>query len=146
MSQTRDKVVTRAAELMARGYHCSDSTVIAMSEHLWGEVNPQLVRAARAFLGGVAGTEQELCGALSGGIMIIGALLSPELPYGDETRLRQTVIQYRDRFITEIGAETGVTQCATLRAELYGTAGKEPCSVLVQRAVRILLEVLNENT
>ncbi len=115
--------------------------LLAVGEHLWGRVDPQAVRMARAFFGGVGGTHQELCGALSGGVMVIGALLAAQLPGEDEERMRQTVARYRQRFLDEIGP----TQCVALRDGLYGPDGREPCSALVQRAVRILLQVLDES-
>jgi len=101
-----------------------------------------MVRLAAAFGGGVGGTYQEMCGALSGGVMVIGLQLGPKHPGETEDLMRRTIARYRDRFLEEIGP----TQCAALRDELYGPEGQEPCSVLVQRAVRILLEVLNEAT
>ena len=54
--------------------------------------------------------------------------------------MRQAITRYRERFLNEIGP----TQCAALRDGLYGSEGQEPCSVLVQRAVRILLQILDE--
>ena len=111
-----------------------------MGEHVWGHVNPQLVHMAIAFGGGGGGTHQELCGALSGGIMVIGALLAPSHLGEDGESMCQAVASYRTRFLDEIGP----TQCAALRNGLYGSEGREPCSVLVQRAVCILLQILNE--
>jgi C_GCAxxG_C_C family probable redox protein len=111
-----------------------------VGEHLWGRVDPRSVRMATAFAGGVGGTHQEMCGALSGGVMVIGTLLSPRHLGEDETPVRQAVARFRERFLEEIGP----TQCAALRDGLYGSEGQEPCSVLVQRAVRILLQVLDE--
>jgi hypothetical protein len=88
----------------------------------------------------MGGTREEACGALSGGVMVIGAHLAPQHPTGDEEPLRQAAARYRAHFLNEIGP----TQCATLRDGLYGSEGQEPCSALVQRAVHILLQVLNE--
>ena len=114
--------------------------LLAVGERLWGSLDPQMVRMATAFGGGVGGTRQEMCGALSGGVMVLGAHLAPNHPTGNENRLRQAVARYRERFVEGIGP----TQCAALLDGLYGAEGKEPCSVLVQRAVRLLLQVLNE--
>ena len=111
-----------------------------MGEHLWGGVDPEIVRLATAFGGGMGGTHEEACGALSGGVMVIGIHLAPQHPTGNEEPMRQAVARYRTRFLNEIGP----TQCAALRDGLYGSEGQEPCSVLVQRAVRLLLQVLNE--
>jgi len=115
--------------------------LLAVGEYLWESVNPQTVRMATAFGGGVGGTHQELCGAVSGGTMVLGAHLAPQRPGGeDEEPMRQAITRYRERFLNEIGP----TQCAALRDGLYGSEGQEPCSVLVQRAVRILLQILDE--
>lgn len=113
--------------------------MLAVGEHLWGRVDPQMVRMAMSFGGGVGGTEEELCGAVSGGVMVLGAHLAPQGPGEDEESMRQAVAHYRMRFLNEIGP----TQCAALREGLYGSEGREPCSALVQRAVRILLQVLD---
>ncbi len=95
-----------------------------------------------AFGGGVGGTRQELCGALSGGVMVIGTHLAPQHPGSDEERMRQAVNRYRARFVDEIGP----TQCAALRNGFYGAEGQEPCSVLVKRVVRILLQILDDTS
>lgn len=99
-----------------------------------------MVRAAMALAGGLGGTHQEMCGALSGGAMVIGILLGPLNSGEDERLMRKSVATFRERFLNEIGP----TQCAALRDGLYGSQGREECRVLVQRAVRILMEVLNE--
>jgi len=111
-----------------------------VGEHLWGTVDPQMIRMAIAFGGGIGGTYQETCGAISGGAMVIGLHMGPQRPRVNEEPMRQAIARYRERFLEEIGP----TQCAALREEMYGPQGREPCSVLVQRAVRILLEVLDE--
>ena len=48
----------------------------------------------------------------------------------------------QDRFEGQLGSVT----CSELRAEMYGSGRLEPCSVLVERAVKILLEVLDEGS
>ena len=111
-----------------------------MGEQVLEHVDEQMVRMAAAFLGGVGSTHEEMCGALSAGVMLIGALRGPRNMGDDDRPMRQAVAHYRDRFIHEIGP----TKCGALRDGLYGKDGREPCSVLVQRAARILLEVLEQ--
>jgi len=113
--------------------------LLAVGEHLWGHVDPQVVRMATAFGGGMGGTEQEACGALTGGIMVIGFHLGPQRPGEGEEPMREAVARYRQRFLSDIGP----TQCAALRNGLYGEEGQEPCSALVKRAARILLQTLD---
>jgi len=111
-----------------------------VGEHLLGRVNTRMVRMALALCGGLGGTFEEMCGALSGGALVVGDFLGPRRPGGDEKPMRETIARYRQRFLDEIGP----TKCATLRDGLYGPNGKEPCNVLVQRAIRLLFEVLDE--
>lgn len=112
----------------------------AVGEHLWGQVDNQVQRATSGLSGGVGGTHEELCGALSGGVLIIGALHGRVLPDEDDSYCRELSARYRERFVQEIGT----TRCADLRENGYGSDGEWPCSVLVERATRVLLEVLRE--
>jgi C_GCAxxG_C_C family probable redox protein len=112
--------------------------VLAVGEHLLGHVDEVMLRVSTALAGGVGGSHQELCGALSGGALLIGALYGRTDPDLDDTECRRLVCCYRDRFIEELGT----SNCFELRESGYGSEGKWPCSTLVERAARVLLEVL----
>jgi C_GCAxxG_C_C family probable redox protein len=89
--------------------------------------------------GGVGVTLQELCGALSGGVLLIGALYGRTAPDEDDSLCSQLVAQYRKNFLQVFGS----TRCHEILDSGYGLDGKWPCSELVERAAGILLEVLN---
>jgi hypothetical protein len=74
--------------------------------------------------------------------MVIGALHGRTRPEEDDSLCLKLTTDYRDRFARELGS----INCSELRAERYGSQGEEPCSVLVARAARILLEVLDGAT
>jgi C_GCAxxG_C_C family probable redox protein len=112
--------------------------VLAVGEHLLGEVSTDTLKMASIFAGGVAGTRQELCGALSAGAMVVGALHGRTRPGEDEKKARELVGRFRERFL----AEFGTTQCAPIR-ERFEVPGKTGfCAPVTERAVEILLEVL----
>jgi C_GCAxxG_C_C family probable redox protein len=90
------------------------------------------------FSGGVGVSYRDICGALSAGIMIIGALHGRTQAGEDDTRCQALSTRYRDRFNQEIGS----VYCHELRAERYGSKNQEPCSALVRRTARIFLETL----
>ena len=113
--------------------------MFAVGEHLWGEVDNQVKRMTTGLGGGVGDTRQEICGALSGGALVIGALHGRTRPDEDDKRCMRLVTRYRERFAQELGA----TCCGDLRASGYGSGGTTPCSVLVEQAARILLETLD---
>ena len=48
--------------------------MLAVGEHWLGQVDDRVRRMVTGLGGGVGGTQQEMCGALSGGVLLIGAL------------------------------------------------------------------------
>lgn len=109
-----------------------------MGEQLWGQVDRRLLSASSGLAGGLGCGHLELCGALSGGTMIIGALYGRTSPTEDDAECNRRVCEYRDRFLQQFGT----TCCQELRDSGYGSDGQWPCSVLVEGATRILYEVL----
>ena len=107
-----------------------------MGEHKLGLVDNVLRRAATGWGGGVGSSYQELCGALSGGVMLIGVLYGRDDRSQNPGHCKQLTVQYLEQF----GAVFGPTRCKDLREAGYGD--DVPCPVLVERAVSILLEVL----
>jgi C_GCAxxG_C_C family probable redox protein len=116
--------------------------MLAVGEPLLGQVDDQLRRMMTALAGGVGGSHEEMCGALSAGALLLGALygrISPD--EGDET-CYAIASKYRQGFIDE----WGTTRCADLRAKGYGSDGTLPCASLVKRAALILLDLLDSRS
>jgi C_GCAxxG_C_C family probable redox protein len=115
--------------------------LLAVGGHVLDDLEPRCVRMATGLAGGVGDTQQEMCGALSGGVLVIGGLLGrTSLSENDQPALT-LVTRYRQRFM----AEFGDTQCARLReTAVYAPGGLGSCAVLVERAATILLELLAE--
>lgn len=140
---TKETVARRAGKLLDRGYHCSEGFVLAVGEHLLGGVNEQLQKAATAFSGGIGRANRDICGALSGGIMILGALYGRTTPDVDEMFCCNLAVKYREAFAEKFSS----INCIDLHGEgdqYYGSRGGEPCSVLVERAALIFLSLLEE--
>jgi C_GCAxxG_C_C family probable redox protein len=103
--------------------------------------DPQHVRMATAFGGGVGGTRDELCGALSGGILVIGGLHGRVTCQEDDDLAYELAKSYRRRFLDEFGD----TQCAPLREGVEAPGGLDSCAQLVEQATRVLLAILDES-
>lgn len=114
--------------------------MLAVGGQLWGGVDERTRRMTSGLAGGVGGTHQELCGALSGGALIIGALHGRVSVEEEDTECYRLVSLYRDRFL----AHFGTTCCQELRDSGFGSEGQWPCSDLVDQATRILWGVLSE--
>jgi C_GCAxxG_C_C family probable redox protein len=114
--------------------------VLAVGESLWGQVDDPICRVSTGLAGGLGCSHQELCGALSGGVLLIGAVYGRTLPDEDDSECNRRTTDYRLRFLQQFGT----TCCSDLRASGYGSDGQWPCSLLVERATRILCQVLAE--
>jgi C_GCAxxG_C_C family probable redox protein len=114
--------------------------MLTVGEQALGELTPAVMRVVSIFAGGLAGSREELCGALSSGAMIIGMLYGRANLTEDEQLARQLVQDYRKRFL----AEFGTTVCRPLRERFCGPEGKATCAPLVERAALMLQEMLAE--
>jgi C_GCAxxG_C_C family probable redox protein len=109
-----------------------------VGEHVLGDLEPQCARMATGFAGGVGDGQQEMCGALSGGMLVIGGLLGRTSLGESDWPALNLATRYRERFLAELGA----TQCARLREMVYAPGGLGSCASLVERAATILLELI----
>jgi C_GCAxxG_C_C family probable redox protein len=90
--------------------------------------------------GGVGGTREEMCGALSAGVMVIGGAYG-RVSSGEDDELAYALARsFRERFL----ADLGYTQCAPLREMVNAPDGWGSCAILVERAAMILLQLLDE--
>ena len=105
-------------------------------------LDDRTIKMTTGFAGGVGGNHQDLCGAYTTGVMILSGLYGRTNPTADDQRCLKLVNEYRQRFLHQFDT----VYCWQLRAHQYGSSNMEPCSVLVSRAVEILLDVLDEQT
>lgn len=113
--------------------------MLAVGEHLWGRVDDGLLRASSGLAGGLGCSHLELCGALSGGTLILGALYGRTSLDDDDTECNRLACSYQEQFIQVFGT----SRCSDLRASGYGSEGQRPCAALVERAVGVFLDVLD---
>ena len=112
--------------------------MLAVGEHKLGSLEPQSVRMSNPFGGGVGGTRQELCGALAGGLMVIGALYGRTDSSQDDTLSYERAKQFREAFL----AAFGHTQCEPIREAYAKPDGSHGCDKVVEIAARALVGVL----
>ncbi len=114
--------------------------LLAVGEHVLGDEVRDVVRYVTAFAGGVGCGYQELCGALSGGIAIIGGRFGRTSCDEDEKLAQNLARRFRQSFLDEFGC----TQCKQVRELLKEPGGMGSCAVLVEWAANLLLEMISE--
>lgn len=134
-----------------QGYNCAQAVISAFAD-LTGLTEEQSMAVSGGFGGGVGGCREELCGAVSGGVMVL-SLLHPHLDGAKQSskqRLYQIAKEFRRRF-QEI---FGQTRCAALLQaspeanEMTPAAAElgitECCDVLIVTAVQLVEQMLAE--
>ena len=114
--------------------------MIAVGEHLLGSVHDREIMMSTGFAGGIGLSFGGNCGVFSAGVMLIGALYGRTSAERDDEACQDLVAEYRKKFEERFETVT----CSELREENYGSGRKETCSVLVERASRILLDVIRQ--
>jgi len=123
------------------GLHCAESVALAITQLFCPEQTEIACRMATGFGGGLAGSRQEACGALTGGVLAIGLLCGRTTPEQGREAAYQISTAYRERFMARFGA----TICQTLR-DCFSTADtKTACRSLTAEAAGMLYDVLLEH-
>lgn len=107
--------------------------MLAVGEHTLGSVDEPTLKLTTGLAGGIGCGHQDVCGALSAGVLMIGALHGRAQPGVDDSHCQALASRYREQFV----ATFGTTRCEELRLH------HRPCSALVERASRVLLAVLD---
>lgn len=145
-----------AREFFFQGYNCAQAVACAFAEEMGVDVDTA-AKLASSFGGGM-GRMREVCGTVSGALLVLGALQGysdpndPELKKAHYTRVQDFAARFR--------AEHGSIVCRELLAGLEAAKStspeaeartpefykKRPCVRYVESAARIAGEMLAENS
>lgn len=133
-----------------QGYNCAQSVAGAFSD-LTGLDLKQTMAVAGGFGGGVGGSHTELCGAVSGAVMVL-SLLYPHTDGGDPSTKKRVYALCKD-LRQRFEAIFGKTRCGDLLAARPGISAQTPaaerlgltghCDIMIVTAVEILEQMLN---
>ena len=118
-----------AYQYRKEGYNCAQAVAASFAD-LTGLTPETMMAAAKGFGGGVGGSFQELCGAVSGAVLVLG-MLDPDVTETDRAgrkRVYPKAKALRDRFEETFGH----IHCGDLRAARPGHS-QGPQGVAQQR-------------
>jgi len=139
----------KAVDLLEEGYSCSQSVFSVFAEE--HGLDPVLARKLATGFGGGVGRTGNMCGAVSGAILVLG--LTHGMNYLDEPDWRDKCYSLDKEFIEKFVSKFGSIQCPDLlgynmaipeemaESKRVG-AVKKVCPNLVRGAVEILEEML----
>ena len=140
MEGLAEKAGMLAGEHYKKGINCAEALVMTFDELCNLGIGPS-VRMASCFGGGI-GHSEDICGALSGSIMVLGALAGrPNPPEGDRERMYAFSKGFHDKFT----ALNQRTDCKYLRKFEFGQREQRiTCMKLICSTASLLAEYLLE--
>ena len=138
--KTKSEIMETARDLLNAKdhWHCSEGIFKAAGGHYLHEVTPLAVRMTTPFAGGIGSTKDGLCGALSGGIMLIGAIHGRVDAKVNDDHCMELAKMYREKFLERFGC----ARCGDLREEWGEGCPNGTCADLVAEAAGLLVDVL----
>lgn len=103
--------------------------VLAVGGHYLENLPACCVRMATPFAGGFAGTRDDMCGALSGGVLVIGALYGRTDPQTPRDRPYALVRTFAARFRSRFGTDV----CRPLYGQVRALARRKRASICSKR-------------
>ena len=137
----RKNIEQRAFDYHDSGFHCAEAVLKSVVEDFFGETYPGIPKAASVFQKGIAGTTEELCGALAGGLIALGFLYGRSEPGEDIQMANDVASEFRKRFMDTFGS----TQCAKVLERLGPQENAMKCKELSAKTTGMLLALLEED-
>ncbi|MBR2048223.1 MAG: C_GCAxxG_C_C family protein [Oscillospiraceae bacterium] len=141
----------KAAELFLQGYNCAQAVAVAFCD-VTRLTESQAAKMASAFGGGM-GRMREVCGAVSGMLMVLSLCYGYDTP-GDDVSKKELYTRVQ-ALAARFRAENGSIICREIlknppsdpnptprTADFYA---KRPCAKMVMTAGRLLDEFMEEN-
>lgn len=136
----RKEVEQRAFDYFQSGFLCAEAVARIIVELFGKEPSPDIPRVATGFGGGVGGTHDEACGALSGGVIALGHLFGRTKPSDDYLAIFELVAEYRRRFTERFGS----SRCGALLEGFGEQDDWAECKKMSAEAAGILWEMLQD--
>jgi C_GCAxxG_C_C family probable redox protein len=135
--KTIEDVKRIAIEDYMNGGHCVEMVFKYVGREFIEGFDEDLVRIGTPFGGGIC-NRGDLCGALAGGLMIIGYLTGRRKTEDNQDTCRDLAREYYDKFKQHFGT----TSCADIHSMVYNRETHVKCAETVKEAIDIIWDVL----
>ena len=136
----RQEVEQRATALFESGLNCAEAVLTAVLVGQGVADRAEVTRLGTAFGAGVGRSKEELCGALSGGLIALGYLQGRDRGSEKWDGLASLAAGVRDRF----KALHGCTSCSALLARLGPQEDMDKCMALTAQTAGLFHEALRD--
>ncbi len=134
-----EKVANSAGEYFGSGYHCAEAVAKAILESQ-GQDSSLAIPYATAFGGGVGQTFSQLCGVISGGLIVIGHFHGRR----EQGASWEDASQLGNQLVKRFVALHGTCHCGALRERFGEVEQMDRCRDLVRSGTVGLLTILEQ--
>ena len=138
--QRNSEASQKAFEYHKSGFHCAEAVLKAIVEIYGNGSSRDIPKIATGFGGGIGRTKQEICGAITGGVMAIGFLSGRSEPGDDWTEASEMAAKLKRRFVHE----HGTTNCGALLATFGPQENMMRCKQLSGEVAGMLADILDK--
>jgi C_GCAxxG_C_C family probable redox protein len=128
------KMKELANQKMSDGCNCCESILWSYLKTQGIEAGDELYKIGSVFGGGVGSSREEICGALTGALMVLSMQDGRTFCSDSNDVLLEKGRELRDLFIEKIGP----TKCSSLREQLELKNGVVDCKPVVQDCIGLL--------
>ena len=137
----KKEVGKKAFDYHDSGFHCAEAVSKAVVETYGQGMSQNIPMVATAFGGGVGRTHQDICGALTGGVIALGCLFGRNEPSADWTDASELAAELKRRFVLK----HGTTNCGAILATFGPQENMIHCKRLSGEVAGMLAEILEES-
>jgi C_GCAxxG_C_C family probable redox protein len=123
------------------GFNCAESVLQAIVEAFAEEGPQDISRIASAFGGGIGGSHESACGALTGGVMAIGYLMGRVSPLENVDDAKTIAREYQEQFKKQYGT----ANCAALLDQFGPQDHHQSCQDMVGAMAGALTKILKKH-
>jgi C_GCAxxG_C_C family probable redox protein len=138
--QRNSEAGQKAFEYHKSGFHCAEAVLKAIVEVYGNGSGRNILKIATGFGGGIGRTKQEICGAITGGVMAIGFLSGRSEPGADWTEVSEMAAKLKRRFVQE----HGTTKCCALLATFGPQKNMLRCKQLSGEVADMLTDIIDK--
>jgi len=137
---SEEECVKHTGECWDKGFNCAESALRGVC-HAQGIVLPPVALMMATPFGGGVGRSEDLCGALSGAILAIGASLGRTEGKGEKGPSYQAAKKQHDMFLQRFGS----TSCKVLnKGDFKSNEHERRCKELTLESARMAYRIINE--
>ena len=150
---TRAELVEQdAKECFKQGLNCAECVMTAFMNHFDTGLPKEVVKLSTGFGGGMGHTKNT-CGAITGAVMALSAIVGRENPLAKETvperiaELQQGIYPVVGKMVNEIKDEYGTLICAELSSpfgDFAGKARKKNCLTMITHCANLAAKYAEE--